>query len=214
MLPEGQQERLNLAAGVDEEILVILREMRRGPDNTRAQRPGGLRRLNVIPGRSVSTPRDPGEEEDSSISDDDSDEDVVETHAETVLESDESSDNDDPSEINKQRRGLVEDLQLPKPTVIKTGDWLLVRFAGGKRGRSEFRYVAQALRDMDGEDEVFCQGYHSKDSAKTQFVLEADTFYVGFDDVISSLNEPETKISNTGRIVVVEFFRAVNTKEK
>ena len=46
MLPEGQQERLNLAAGVDEEILVILREMRRGPDNTRAQRPGGLRRLN------------------------------------------------------------------------------------------------------------------------------------------------------------------------
>ena len=54
-----------------------------------------------------------------------------------------------------QRRGLVEDPQVPKPTVIKTGDCLLVRFAGSKRGKSEFRYVAQALLDTE---EVFCQG--------------------------------------------------------
>ena len=94
MLLEGTQERLNPAARV-EQVLAILREMRPEPNKTRAQRPRGHRGwLNIIPGRPVglSTPLDPGEL-DSPTSDDESDEDVGEATGE-------SSDNDDPSEIN------------------------------------------------------------------------------------------------------------------
>ena len=203
MLPEGQEEHLNLASGVDEQILEILREMRRGPDNNRAQKPRG--RLNVVPGRSVSTPRVP-ENEDSSSSDDESDEDVVETHAaqEEPEDREEHTDRDETVGPSEQNSG---------ETMVKAGDWLLVRFIGGKRGKSEFRYVVQALRNMDEDQEILCQGYRSKDLVKTKFALkESDTFYVGLDEIISFLKEPETKISNTGRTVVVEFAETVTLR--
>ena len=49
---------------------------------------------------------------------------------------------------------------------------MLVRIAGGKRGKEGFRYVTQALRDEDSDGETYVQGYRSRDVAKTQFMMK------------------------------------------
>ena len=98
---------------------------------------------------------------------------------------------------------------------VKKGAWLLVKVKGGKRGATNFKYVACAKEDLDDDDgETLCQGFSSVNEAKTEFIAtEGDIFHAKWDDLLTRLRDPKTILSATGRTVHVRFCGAVNVKE-
>lgn len=139
--------------------------------------------------------RQPSISSDSSISIEDSDD----------LEMDEEI--NDSSDYNEKK---MEDMQNVDKENLKEGDFILVKFMGGKRKSTEFIYlcVVQSLDDM-----IQVIGLKSVENSKKEFIVdEEDLSTITFDQILGILPNPE--ISMRGERFRYIFKNPLNIKEK
>lgn len=148
----------------------LLREKRYGNNNNNTNIGKRKRqRLNVIPGKSVTT-RDSEEDSDNE----------VEQHV--TAESD----------VEEIVNGSLNEVEYttPEKDLLKPETFVLVRFCAGRRKSTNFRYVCKILRQFS-ENEVNVIGLKSTNPEKSKFKLvEKDLSTIFEADIIAVLPNP------------------------
>lgn len=102
--------------------------------------------------------------------------------------------------------------EIDSPNNLSIGDYLLIKFLGGRRQTTQYRYVCivQALYDDDNEIEVMSLKVLNKD--KTMFRLDEDDIStVNKTAVLGKLPVPEMLTS--GDRIKYKFFKSVDVYE-
>jgi hypothetical protein len=173
---------------VDDALTELLRENRFGQNTQRVQRK--RKRINVEPGRSVTTA-------DSSSSDE----------GEETLDipnDNECSENEDPPVEAEE----VEYLQ-PEPELLVPGRFVLVNFIGGKRNSVTYKYVCK-IQEQFSETEYTVVGLKSTNEGNTTFKLKPlDISTVPLSDICAVLPVPINNVEND----VISFGKKVEVLE-
>lgn len=102
---------------------------------------------------------------------------------------------------------------LPEFQLIKPGMYVLVKFIGGHRKSTHYKYVCR-VRDLDEESgDIEVVGFRRNDTFATEFIeIEKDISSIEFDMIEAIL--PDAKVTFKSRKIIHVFPGTVSVFEK
>lgn len=95
---------------------------------------------------------------------------------------------------------------------IKEGTHILVQIMGGHRNKSQFRYVAVCMGQLDNNYEVKVMFYKAAAEENSLFTInEDDSSYISENQILGVLPQPEIKMK--GKRIYYKFLSSIDVKE-
>lgn len=134
--------------------------------------------------------------------------------SESIISMDEVNDSEiEEINVNDHNEEITQDIRNVNKDDLKEGDFILVKFMGGKRNTTEFIYlcVVENLDDLV-DDMVQVMGLKRVDTANKEFVVdEKDVSNILFNQILGIVSHPE--ISLKGERFRYIFKHPLNVKE-
>lgn len=193
-LPKESEDTEDLQEKINDSLTEFLKKRRYGDETSGSVSRRRGKRLMIEPGKSVTVESSDEEHEVSAAEESDDDQVTVESEDEDVLEQDCELPDGNPSTGN-----------------VKEGSFVLVKFLGGSRKKTEFRFVCIVQEVLD-RGEVKVMGMRKTgDSRKVFRAEDDDVSVVSMKDILLIL--PVPSISGGDRLKYT-FTTNINVKER
>lgn len=194
-LPNDRSEE-EVNREVNDSLVEFLKKKRFAETTTRVQRK--KKRINVKPGKSVTFENSEESEEESHVDD---------PPEQTAF----NSINEDDHSLHDNEEELLENImcEIPTSDKLKIGAFILAKFLGGSRKKTEYRYAC-IIQDLY-ENELQVVSMKSGESKKQFKIVDKDISVIGKSDVVCIL--PTPSVSTTGERTKYNFPVFIDVKE-